>query len=137
MQIKFYEITAVYSICYKYKIDTLERQREREKEMGKYKTGTIYCGRANVRIMTENGARVESVTIGGAVTEKEFDKLMTARYDFDDGDRFTHMRRIGDVEKVGAKYRVLTAELMECPSFEVISYDGVETPTDSDEQTDD
>lgn len=105
--------------------------------MGKYKTGTIYGGRANVRIMTETGARVESVTIGGAVTEKEFDKLVTAHYDFEDGDRFTHTRRIGDVEKVGAKYRVLTAELMECPSFEVISYDGAETPTDSDEQTDD
>ena len=108
-----------------------------EKKMGKYKTGTIYGGRANVRIMTENGARVESVTIGGAVTEKEFDKRMTARYDFEDGDRFTHTRRIGDVEKVGAKYRVLTAELMECPSFEVVSYDGAETSTDSDDQSDD
>ena len=105
--------------------------------MGKYKTGTIYGGRANVRIMTENGARVELVTIGGAVTEKEFDKQVTARYDFEDGDRFTHTRRIGDVEKVGAKYRVLTKELMECPSFEVVSYDGAEKFTDSDEQTDD
>lgn len=105
--------------------------------MGKYKTGTIYGGRATVRIMTENGARVESVTIGGAVTEKEFDKQVTARYDFEDGDRFTHTRRIGDVEKVGAKYRVLTAELMECPSFEVVSYDGAEASTDSDEQKDD
>ena len=105
--------------------------------MGKYKTGTIYGGRANVRIMTENGARVELVTIGGAVAEKEFDKQLVARYDFEDGDRFTHTRRIGDVEKVGAKYRVLTAELMECPSFEVVSYDGAETFTDSDEQTDD
>lgn len=105
--------------------------------MGKYKTGTIYGGRANVRIMTENGARVELVTIGGAVTEKEFDKQVAARYDFEDGDRFTHTRRIGDVEKVGAKYRVLTAELMECPSFEVVSYDGAEESTDRDEQTDD
>lgn len=105
--------------------------------MGKYKTGTIYGGRANVRIMTENGARVESVTIGGAVTEKEFDKQLTARYDFEDGDTFTHTRRIGDIEKVGAKYRVLTSELMECPSFEVVSYDGAEEPTDSDEQPDD
>lgn len=118
-------------------IDTLERQRERGNKMGKYKTGTIYGGRANVRIMTENGARVESVTIGGAVTEKEFDKQVTARYDFEDGDRFTHTRRIGDVEKVGAKYRVLTAELMDCPSFEVVSYDCAESSTDSDEQTDD
>lgn len=116
----------------------LWKDREKEvKNMGKYKTGTIYGGRANVRIMTETGARVESVTIGGAVTEKEFDKLVIARYDFEDGDRFTHTRRIGDVEKVGAKYRVLTAEIMECPSFEVISYDGVEMSSDSDEQTDD
>jgi hypothetical protein len=107
-----------------------------ERKMGKYKTGTMYGGRAKVRIMTETGARVESVTIGGAVTEKEFDKQLTARYDFEDGDRFTHTRRIGDVEKVGAKYRVLTAELMECPSFEVVSYDGAEESTDSDEQTD-
>lgn len=114
-------------------IGTLERRRERGKrKLGKYKTGTIYGGRANVRIMTENGARVESVTIGGAVTEKEFDKQVTARYDFEDGDKFTHTRRISDVEKVGAKYRVLTAELMECPSFEVVSYDGAETSTDSD-----
>ena len=105
--------------------------------MGKYKNGTIYGGRANVRIMTENGARVELVTIGGAVSEKEFDKQLIARYDFEDGDRFTHTRRIGDVEKVGAKYRVLTAEIMECPSFEIVSYDGAELPTDSDEQTDD
>lgn len=105
--------------------------------MGKYKTGTIYGGRANVRIMTENGARVETLTVGGAVTEKEFDKRVTARYDFEDGDKFTHTRRISDVEKVGAKYRVLTAELMECPSFEVVSYDGAETSTDSDEQSDD
>ena len=105
--------------------------------MGKYKTGTIYGGRANVRIMTENGARVELVTIGGAVTEKEFDKQIATRYDFEDGDRFTHTCRIGDVEKVCAKYRVLTAELMECPSFEVVSYDGAETSTNSDEQTDD
>lgn len=105
--------------------------------MGKYKTGTIYGGRANVRIMTESGSRVESVTIGGVVTEKEFDKQLSARYDFEDGDRFTHTRRISDVEKVGAKYRVLTAELMGCPSFEVVGYDGMEEPTDSDEQTDD
>lgn len=105
--------------------------------MGKYKTGTIYGGRANVRIMTEEGSHVEAVTIGGAVTEKEFDKQLSARYDFEDGDRFTHMRRIGDVEKVGAKYRVLTAELMECPSFEVVSYDSAEESTDSDEQTGD
>ena len=105
--------------------------------MGKYKTGTIYGGRANVRIMTENGARVESVTIGGAVTEKEFDKQITARYDFEDGDKFTHTRRIGDVEKVGAKYRVLTAELMECPSFEVVGYDGAEESTNSDNESDD
>ena len=102
--------------------------------MGKYKTGTIHGGRANVRIMTEEGARVESVTIGGAVTEKEFDRQLKARFDYEDGDKFTHTRRIGDVEKVGAKYRVLTAELMECPSFEVISYDGAETSADSDEQ---
>ena len=105
--------------------------------MAKYKTGTIYGGRANVRIMTEEGTHIESVTIGGAVTEKEFDRQLVARYDFEDGDRFTHTRRIGDVEKVSAKYRVLTAELMECPSFEVISYDGMEEPTDSDEQTGD
>ena len=105
--------------------------------MGKYKSGTIYGGRANVRIMTEEGARVESITIGGAVTEKEFDKQVTARYDFEDGDKFTHARRIGDVEKVGAKYRVLTAELMECPSFEVVSYDGTEVSTGSDERLDD
>ena len=105
--------------------------------MGKYKTGTIYGGRANVRIMTENGARVESVTIGGAVSEKEFDKQLTSRYDFEDGDRFTHTCRLDDIEKVGAKYRVLTAELMECPSFEVVNYDGAELSTDSDEQTDD
>lgn len=118
-------------------IDTLERQREkRKKKMGKYKTGTIYGGRANVRIMTESGARVESVTIGGAVTEKEFDKRVSARYDFEDGDSFTHTRRISDVEKVGAKYRVLTAELMECPSFEVVSYDGAEESTDSVEESD-
>lgn len=100
--------------------------------MGKYKTGTIYGGRANVRIMTEEGARVKAVTLGGAVTEKEFDRQLVARYDYEDGDQFTHARRIGDVEKVGAKYRVLTAELMECPSFEVVGYDGMEEPTDSD-----
>lgn len=117
---------------------TLRKDGEKEeKKMGKYKTGTIYGGRANVRIMTEEGARVKSVTLGGAVTEKEFDRQLVARYDYDDGDRFTHTRRIGDIEKFGAKYRVLTAELMECPSFEVISYDGTEEPTDSDEQTDD
>lgn len=104
--------------------------------MGKYKTGTIYGGRANVRIMTENGARVELVTIGGAVTEKEFDKQLTARYDFEDGEKFTHTRRIGDVEKVSARYRVLTAELKLCPSFEVIDYDGVEEPDDSDNESD-
>ena len=104
--------------------------------MGKYKTGTIYGGRANVRIMTENGARVESVTIGGAVKEKEFDSQLVARYDYEDGDTFTHTRRISDVEKVGAKFRVLTAELMECPSFEVVNYDGAETSAESDEQTD-
>lgn len=113
---------------------TLRKDGEKEaKKMGKYKTGTIYGGRANVRIMTETGARVESVTIGGAVTEKDFDRQIVARYDFEDGDKFTHVRRIGDVEKVGAKYRVLTAELMECPSFEVVSYDGTEEPTDSDD----
>ena len=100
--------------------------------MGKYKTGTIYGGRANVRIMTEEGARVKSVTLGGAVTEKEFDRQLVARYDYEDGDKFMHARRIGDVEKVGAKYRVLTAEIMECPSFEVVGYDGTEEPTDSD-----
>ena len=100
--------------------------------MGKYKTGTIYGGRANVRIMTEEGARVKSVTLGGAVTEKEFDRQLKARYDYEDGDKFMHTHRIGDVEKVGAKFRVLTAELMECPSFEVVSYDGTEEPTDSD-----
>lgn len=105
--------------------------------MGKYKTGTIYGGRANVRIMTDNGAHVDLVTIGGAVSEKEFDKQLTAQYDFDDGDEFTHTRRLGDVEKVRAKYRVLTAELMECPSFEVVSYDGAEMHTDSNEQIDD
>lgn len=100
--------------------------------MGKYKTGTIYGGRANVRIMTEKGSRVESVTIGGAVTEKEFDRQLAASYDYEDGDNFMHTRRIGDVEKVGAKFRVLTAELTECPSFEIVSYDGTEEPTDSD-----
>ena len=105
--------------------------------MGKYKTGTIYGGCANVRKMTESGSFVELVTIGGAVTEKEFDRLLVARYDFEDGDKFMHARRIGDVKKVGAKYRVLTAELMECPSFEVVSYDGVETSADSDELADD
>lgn len=105
--------------------------------MGKYKTGTIYGGRANVRIMTETGARVESVTIGGAVTEKEFDRILKARYDYEDGDKFMHTSRLGDVEKVGAKYRVLTAELMECPSFEVINYDGAEESTDSAEESDD
>lgn len=104
--------------------------------MAKYKTGTIYGGRAKVRIMTEEGTRIESLTIGGAVTAKEFDKQLTARYDFDDGDKFTHTRRIGDIEKVGAKYRVLTAELMQCPSFEVIEYDGADISADSDEQTD-
>ena len=104
--------------------------------MGKYKTGTIYGGRANVRIMTEDGAYIKSVTLGGAVTEKEFDRNLTAHYDYEDGDKFMHARRIGDVVKVGAKYRVLTAELMECPSFEV-GYYGTEEPTDSDEQTDD
>lgn len=104
--------------------------------MGKYKTGTIYGGRANVRIMTESGARVESVTIGGAVSEKDFDRILVARYDYEDGDNFTHTRRIGDVEKVGAKYRVLTAELMECPSFEVVNYDGAEESTDSAEESD-
>lgn len=105
--------------------------------MGKYKTGTIYGGRANVRIMTESGARVEAVTIGEAVTEKEFDRQLVARYDFEDGDNFTHVRRIGDVKKVSAKYRVLTTEITECPSFEVLSIEGEETDTDSDEQTDD
>lgn len=105
--------------------------------MGKYKTGTIYGGRANVRIMTESGARVESVTIGGAVSEKEFDRILKARYDYEDGDKFTHTSRLGDVEKVGAKYRVLTAELMECPSFEVVSYDGAEESADSAEDSND
>lgn len=105
--------------------------------MGKYKTGTIYSGRADVRVMTEKGSRVESITIGGAVTEKEFDKQVTARYDFEDGDMFAHMHRIGDVEKVGTKYRVLTAELMECPSFEIVGYDCAETSAESDKQTDD
>ena len=104
--------------------------------MAKYKTGTIYGGRANVRIMTEEGTRIEAVTIGGAVTDKEFDKQLMARYDFDDGEKFTHTRRIGDVEKVGAKYRVLTSEIMGCPSFEVIDYDGGEVPTDSDNESD-
>lgn len=94
--------------------------------MGKYKTGTIYGGRANVRIMTESGAHVEPVTIGGAVTCKEFDRILKARYDYEDGDKFMHTSRLGDVEKVGTKYRVLTAELMECPSFEVVNYDGAE-----------
>lgn len=117
---------------------TLWKDGEKEvNKMAKYKTGTVYGGRANVRIMTENGAHVESVTIGGAVTEKEFDKQLTARYDFEDGNKFTHTRRISDVEKVGAKYRVLTAELMECPSFEVVSYEGAEASADSDEQPDD
>lgn len=120
-----------------YIIDTLERQRERGKKMGKYKTGTIYCGRANVRIMTETGMHVEPVIIGGAVKEKEFDRQLVSRYDYEDGDSFTHTHRISDVEKFGAKFRVLTAELMECPSFEVVSYDGVEMFNDSDEQTDD
>lgn len=105
--------------------------------MGKYKTGTIYGGRANVRIMTEGGGHVEVVTFGGAVNEKEFDKQLTARYNYDDGDKFMHARRIGDVVKVSAKFRVLTAELMECPSFEVTDYDGAETSTDSDEHSDD
>ena len=104
--------------------------------MAKYKTGTIYGGRANVRIMTEEGTRIESVTIGGAVTEKDFDRQLTARYDFDDGEKFTHTRRISDVEKVGAKYRVLTAELKLCPSFEIIDYDGGEEPDDSDSESD-
>lgn len=105
--------------------------------MAKYKSGTIYGGRANVRIMTEEGAHVEAVTIGGAVTEKEFDHQLMARYDYEDGDKFMHVRRIGDVEKVGAKYRVLTSEIVECPSFEIVSYDGMKESTDSDEQTDD
>ena len=100
--------------------------------MGKYKTGTIYSGRANVRFMTEQGARVRVVTLGGAVTEKEFDRQLTARYDYEAGDEFMHTKRISDVEKVGAKYRVLTAELMGCPSFEVVGYDGTEEPIDSD-----
>lgn len=100
--------------------------------MGKYKTGTIYGGCANVRIMTEKGARVESITIGGAVKEKDFDRQLAARYDYEDGDNFTHTRRISDVKKVGAKFRVLTAELMECPSFEVVSYDDLDTSSDSD-----
>lgn len=116
---------------------TPERRREKRYIMGKYKTGTIYGGRANVRIMTETGARVESVTIGGAVKEKEFDRQLVARYDYEDGDSFMHTRRISDVEKVGAKFRVLTAELMECPSFEVVGYDGAESSIDSDEHTDD
>ena len=117
---------------------TLWKDREKEeKKTGKYKTGTIYGGRANVRIMTESGARVEAVTIGEAVTEKEFDRQLVARYDFEDGDKFTHVRRIGDVKKASAKYRVLTAEITECPSFEVLSIEGEETDTDSDEQTDD
>lgn len=105
--------------------------------MGKYKTGTIYSGRANVRIMTEEGARVESVTFGGAVTEKEFDRILAARYDYEDGDKFMHTRRIGDIEKVGAKYRVLTTELMQCPSFEVVNYDGADESADSTEETED
>lgn len=105
--------------------------------MGKYKTGTIYGGRANVRIMTEEGAHVEVVTFGGAVTAKEFDKQLTSRFDYEDGEKFMHARRIGDVEKVGAKFRVLTAELMECPSFEVTDYDGADISADSDEQSDD
>lgn len=117
---------------------TLRKDGEKEeKKMGKYKTGTIYGGRANVRIMTESGTRVESVTIGGAVSEKEFDRILTARYEYDDGDKFTHTRRIGDVEKVGAKYRVLTAEIMECPSFEVVNYDGAEDSADSAEDSND
>lgn len=105
--------------------------------MAKYKTGTIYSGRANVRIMTEEGARIESVTIGGVVAEKEFDRILRARYDYEDGDKFMYTHRISDIEKVGAKYRVLTAELMECPSFEVTDYDGAEESADSTEESDD
>lgn len=105
--------------------------------MGKYKTGTIYGGRANVRLMTECGARVESVTFGGAVTEKEFDRQLVTRYDFEDGEKFMHARRISGIEKVSAKYRVLTAELMECPSFEVTDYDGTEEHPDGAEESDD
>lgn len=105
--------------------------------MAKYKTGTIYSGRANVRIMTECGARVESVTFGGAVTEKDFDRQLKARYDFEDGDKFLYAHRISGIEKVGAKYRVLTAELMECPSFEVTDYDGADESADSTEDSED
>ena len=105
--------------------------------MAKYKTGTIYSGRANVRFMTEKDTRIEVVTIGGAVSEKDFDRQLKMRYDYEDGDKYTYTRRIGDIEKVGAKYRVLTAELMLCPSFEVTDYDGAEQSTDDCNESDD
>ena len=90
--------------------------------MAKYKTGTIYAGVATVRVVDEQGAHTEAITIGGAVDPKSFDKALRDRWDYEspDGSEFRVCKRISPVTKTASKYRVLTAEIMECPSFEVL-----------------
>lgn len=90
--------------------------------MAKYKTGTIYAGTAAVRIVDENGARTENITIGGATDPKSYDKALREKWDYEtpDGSGFRVCKRISLVSKMASKYRVLTSEIMDCPSFEVL-----------------
>lgn len=91
--------------------------------MAKYKTGTIYAGAARVRIVDEEGAHTEVIEIGGATSSKAYDKGLRDKWDYEtvDGSGFRVCKRISQVEKNQYKYRVLVSEIMECPSFEILS----------------
>lgn len=90
--------------------------------MAKFKTGTIYSGVANVRIVDEHGAHTAEITIGGAFEPKAFDKALRDKWDYEssDGSAFRVCKRISPITKTASKYRVLTSEIMGCPSFEVL-----------------
>ena len=87
--------------------------------MAKYKTGTIYSGRATVRFVDLNGMRYETIIIDGAADDKLFDKVLRDKYDYEDGEHFMQTRRTSPVTKVASHYRVLTSDLIDCPSFEI------------------
>lgn len=87
--------------------------------MAKYKTGTIYSGRAKVRMIDHEGVRYETLTIDGAADEKLFDKVLREKYDYEDGAHFLQTKRTTPVVKVGSHYRVLMSDLIDCPSFEI------------------